>query len=87
MACLGVSEVVGSGRKQETSVTNMIAKNGNVKMARATLKLFSSALAHEQELNFGSQLRAKLSCDNTTWCWLVMEMIRMQICWWYWSRG
>ena len=31
MACLGVSEVVGSGRKQETRMSNMIAKNGNVK--------------------------------------------------------
>ena len=36
MARLGVSEVVGSGRKQETSVSNMIAKNDNVKTARAT---------------------------------------------------
>jgi len=35
MAHLGVSEVVGSGRKQETSVSDMIAKNGNVKTARA----------------------------------------------------
>jgi len=59
MACLGVSEVVGSGRKQETRMSNMIAKNGNVKTARATLKPFRLALAHKQELNFGSQLRAE----------------------------
>jgi len=51
--------VVGSGRKQENSMSDYIAKNGNVKMAQATLKPFISALAHEREPNFGSELRAE----------------------------
>jgi len=24
---------------------------------------------------------------DSTWCWLVMAMIGMQVCWWYWSGG
>jgi len=54
--------VVGSGRKQENSVSDYIAKNGNVKMAQAAQshsEPFRSALAHEREPNFGSELRAK----------------------------
>jgi len=23
---------------------------------------------------------------DSTWCWLVMAMIRMQVCWWYLLR-